>query len=154
MYNNNMNLPQDASSDQSNCPPDYYRRSNGMLHQIPAESDKPIETPDIDLASLESMTKEALISLIQRVGGAIWGYALKSDDERAEAARLKLYAMGMDSTEVHKVVPALDKWFDRTVGRAKQQIELTGKDGSPLSVRLLAIQEKYLKDVTPEVIEN
>lgn len=84
----------------------------------------PVTIPDIDLASLEAMTKEALISLIQRVGGAIWGYALVSDDERAEAARLKLYAMGMDATEVHKVVPALDKWFDRTQGKAAQSVTM------------------------------
>lgn len=82
------------------------------------------DIPDIDLTSLEAMSKEALISLIQLVGGAIWGYAMLNDDERAEAARLKLYAMGMDSTEVHKVVPALDKWFDRTQGKAAQSVTM------------------------------
>lgn len=32
----------------------------------------------------------------------------------------------------------------------KHQIELTGKDGEPLSVRLLAVQERLLKNVTPD----
>lgn len=38
----------------------------------------------------------------------------------------------------------------------KQSVELTGKDGEPLALRLMAIQERLLKDITPEapIIEN
>lgn len=38
----------------------------------------------------------------------------------------------------------------------KQQLEVTGKDGEPLSMRIIAAQQRLLKDITPEplVIEN
>lgn len=81
-----------------------------------------------ELARLDDMSKESLINLIRSVSGAIWGYALMDDAQKAEAARLKLYSLGMDSSEVHKVVPALDKWFDRTQGKAPQSIAMTVKD--------------------------
>lgn len=81
-----------------------------------------------DMAMLDSMNREELINLIRSVSSAIWGYALMDDAHKAEAARLKLYNMGMSSTEVHKVVPALDKWFDRTQGKAPQSIAMTVKD--------------------------
>jgi hypothetical protein len=80
------------------------------------------------LARLEGMTREELIALIKGVAGAIWGYALMDDIQKAEAARLKLYNLGMSASEVHKVVPALDKWFDRTEGKAPQSIALDVKD--------------------------
>ena len=38
----------------------------------------------------------------------------------------------------------------------KQSVEITGKDGEPLSVRLMSAQARLLKDITPqpELIEN
>lgn len=42
----------------------------------------------------------------------------------------------------------LSKW-SRKYGD-KQQVEVTGKDGEPLSIRLMEIQQRLLKDVTPE----
>jgi len=80
------------------------------------------------LATLDTMNAEQLRGLILSVAGAIWGYAMMDDDQKAEAARLKLYNLGMSATEVHKVVPALDKWFDRTQGKAPQSIALDVKD--------------------------
>ena len=82
------------------------------------------------LARLEQMTQQELISLIRRVSGAVWGYALLDDTEKAEAARLKLYNLGMSSTEVHKVMPALKEWFDRTSGKAPQSIAMKVEDNS------------------------
>lgn len=127
MYNKPMNLPADAAQDQSNCPPDYYRRSNGMLHQIPADN-APVASETPDLTRLDEMSREELITFIKTVSGAIWGYALDDNEQKAEAARLKLYNMGMSATEVHKVVPALDKWFDRTAGKAPQSIAMKVED--------------------------
>lgn len=149
-----MNLPLDASQDQSNCPPDYYRRNNGMLHQIPtndvpAPSQSPL-TP-ADLAALESMPREALLKLVQRVGGAIWGYALADDVERAEAARLKLYNLGMSATEVHKVVPALDKWFDRTLGKAAQVVSMN-VTGSVENKIMLPATRRFLDSFIEPVV--
>ena len=98
----------------------------------PVKQREPVESgkgsiPPSDLARMDVMSREELLGLIKRVAGAIWGYALKDDTEKAEAARLKLYNLGMSSEEVHKVVPALDKWFDRTQGKAPQAVEMTVK---------------------------
>ena len=53
--------------------------------------------------------------------------ALMTDDEKDSAARAKLYRTGMSAAEVHKMVPALDKWYDRTMGKAPQSIAMTVK---------------------------
>ena len=82
----------------------------------------------LDIGPIDAMDAIALRKLIRTVAGAVWGYALMDDTEKAEAARLKLYNLGMTATEVHKVVPALDKWFDRTQGKAPQSIALDVKD--------------------------
>lgn len=97
-----------------------------LYEDVTDKPGKPTEGPPMD--SLEAMSREELIALIKTVGGAIWGYALKDDEEKSEAARLKLYNLGMSSNEVQKVVPALDKWFDRTKGKAAQSIALNVKD--------------------------
>lgn len=82
----------------------------------------------LDLAAIDTMDAIALRDLIRTCYGTIAGYALLNDDEKAEAARLKLYSLGMTSNEVHKVVPALDKWFDRTQGKAPQSISMDVRD--------------------------
>ncbi len=59
-----MNLPKDASSDQSNCPPDYYRRSNGMLHQLGND----IATiPGLTDDDLRKLAREGLSTLLQSI---------------------------------------------------------------------------------------
>jgi type IV pilus biogenesis protein CpaD/CtpE len=59
-----MNLPADASKDQSNCPPDYYRRNNGMLHQLqpeqPVNEVKPLSDDELRL-----MARDKLSALLQ-----------------------------------------------------------------------------------------
>lgn len=48
------------------------------------------------------------------------------------------------------------KWYAGKLNQKKygdkQQVELTGKDGEPLSLRLIEAQQRLLKDVTPEPI--
>ncbi|HSY75865.1 MAG TPA: hypothetical protein VK890_03345 [Bacteroidia bacterium] len=111
--------------------------------------------PDIDLANLEGMTREELITLVRRVCGARWAEIITmTRAEQAIAMKDRLAHIAL-TAEVKEALNAIDKFLDREEGRARQQIELTGKDGSPLSVRLLAIQERYLpKDITPPLIEN
>lgn len=106
-------------------PANYVMKGNSQPKPIVVD-DNAITLETISI--LQTLDKEALISLIQLVSGAIWGYALMDDEQKAQAARLKLYNMGMRATEVHKVVPALDKWFDRTQGKAPQSIALDVKD--------------------------
>jgi hypothetical protein len=52
------------------------------------------------------------------------------------------------------------KWYAGKLNQQKygdkQSIELTGKDGAPLSMRLIEAQQRLLKDITPQmaVIEH
>jgi hypothetical protein len=65
-----MNLPADASTDQSNCPPDYYRRNNGMLHQLDASQARGEVkefTPNLTDAELITMSRERLSALLQSI---------------------------------------------------------------------------------------
>lgn len=97
------------------------------ISEIPqAAASTPVDS--IDISAIDSMDAPALRKLIRTVAGAVWGYALMGDDEKAESARLKLYNLGMSANEVHKVVPALDKWFDRTQGKAPQSISMDVRD--------------------------
>lgn len=106
-------------SDYIPNPANYTMKGNPPKQELP---------PAIEMPNLDHMTREELIALIKHVGGAIWGYALMDDNAKADSARLKLYNLGMSATEVHKVVPALDKWFDRTSGKAPQSIAMDVRD--------------------------
>lgn len=106
-------------------PPDIHPDNYEMKKNPTSAKIVTSDTPDI--SGIEDMDAEQLRNLIRKVAGAIWGYAIMDDEQKAEAARLKLYNMGMTSSEVHKVVPALDKWFDRTQGKAPQSIAMVVK---------------------------
>ena len=80
------------------------------------------------LARLEHMSRGESINLIRCLPSTQIEYSLLTEPERAERAKMKLYSLGMDSTEVYKVVPSLEKWFDRTSGKAPQFIAMTVKD--------------------------
>ena len=85
------------------------------------------ELQDSDIARLETMSKSQLITLLKTLGGVV-GYALMDDEEKVRAAELKLYGLAMKSNEVHKVIPAIKEWYDRTKGKAPQSISLDVKD--------------------------
>ncbi len=146
-----MNLPSDASTDQSNVPQDYYRRTNGMLHQIQATTAQQSPSDAIDpetLSSLQTMPKDALISLIQRVSGAMWGVGLKTKEEIAEAFKLKLAIGGMNEKDMFKALPIMREWFDREMGKAAQSIAMTVEDkglGKLSDERLLRLEQELAK---------
>lgn len=113
----------------------------------------------VDLTRLDSMSREELIALVKTVGGAIWGYVLDDDKQKAEAARLKLYNKGMTSSDIKDMVPALDKWFDRTMGKASQAIEITSTtkltpDDALSALIMDGIRDKLIKAKRPLVIEQ
>ena len=63
-----MNLPNDASADQSNCPDGYYRRSNGMVMQIPAIQQAQQSSPAVDIndsGALKALAMETLVEIVQ-----------------------------------------------------------------------------------------
>ena len=85
------------------------------------------EITDSDISRLETMSKSQLITLLKTLGGVV-GYALMDEEEKLKAAELKLYGLAMKSNEVHKVIPAIKEWYDRTKGKAPQSISLDVKD--------------------------
>ena len=69
-----------------------------------------------NIKKLETMHKYELITLLKTLGGIV-GYALQTNEERTAAAELKLYSLGMQSTDASKAIPALKEWYDRTKGK-------------------------------------
>jgi hypothetical protein len=80
------------------------------------------------LVRLESLHKHDLIALIKRVSGAIWGIGCKTDEEIDAAMRLKLAHSGLSEDQVHKYLPAVKEYYDRTKGKPAQSIQMTVKD--------------------------
>lgn len=99
---------------------------------------------------LESMSKEGLIGLIQRVSGAMWGIGLKTQDDVAEAFKLKLAISGMAERDMFKALPIMREWFDRSLGKAAQSIAMTVEDKglSKLSDEKLLRLERELARLT------
>jgi hypothetical protein len=75
------------------------------------------------LANLENLSKAQLINIIKRVGGAIWGVGLMTDDEAYEAVRLKLLHTGLTSDSANTSLNVIKEWIDRTKGKAVQRID-------------------------------
>ncbi len=117
-----MNLPVDASNDQSNCPPDYYRRSNGMLHQIPANNSVEPST-DIDLTRLEQMSREELLGVVKRSNGIV--EALNDDQLRAMAKdKLSALLQSIDAKSSPSLLLSVAREvLDRLEGKPTQRIE-------------------------------
>lgn len=125
-----MDLPPDASKDQSNVPNGYYRKNTGMVNMLPAGNGAtftPVKLTDEELARLEQMSKGELIALIKRVSGAMWGIGLSAPKETAQAMLDNLAAMvlcsGREKTSLRDVINAATTWLDRVEGRPKQTVE-------------------------------
>lgn len=111
-------------------------------------------TPET-MAQLESMPKEALISLIQRVSGAMWGIGLKTKEEIAEAFKLKLAISGMSEKDMFKALPIMREWFDRSLGKAPQSIAMTIEDkglGKLSDERLLRLEGELARMTGQEAV--
>ena len=78
----------------------------------------------------------------------------------ARAARIDDYGdmllKGEITSDVARVLIDKERW---QAGKEnpkkysdKQQIEITGKDGEPLSLRLIEAQQRLLKDITPKIL--
>ena len=79
------------------------------------------------------------------------GYDCIAENARLVAKGEPNYSTGdvnRDKLIIETDLKLLAKWSRRYAD--KQQIELTGKDGTPLSVRLIEAQQRLLKDITPK----
>lgn len=93
---------------------------------------------EAELASLDAMTKDELITLIKRVSGAMWGIGLKTPQEIAEAFKLKLAISGLTERDISKALPAMREWFDREMGKPLQQTQSSVTIGyEPLVIRTI-----------------
>lgn len=75
-----------------------------------------------DLAALREMDREALISLIKRVSGAMWGIGLMSEEETYDAMLLRLAVMALTSKDARDTLTAMREWMDRKRGKPLQSI--------------------------------
>ena len=85
------------------------------------------------------------------------GYDCIADDARLVAKGMDGYSTGdvqRDKLIIETDLKLLSKWSPRYAD--KQKVEISGKDGEPLSLRLIAAQQRLLKDITPQtkVIEH
>ena len=137
-----MNLPADASQDQSNCPQGYYRRSNGMLHQIGETKATPSDTcqhcqrrdpTSEEVAKLEAMDRVELVALVRRIYKAGWGYgkltgkdllemALKTKDEAYEALKLTALTLAHNAKDWREFHALATFWSERERGKPVQSV--------------------------------
>jgi hypothetical protein len=81
------------------------------------------------------------------------GYDAIADMTRQVARGNPQFSTGdvnRDKLIIETDLKLLAKWSKKYADR--QHVEVTGKDGEPLSMRLIAIQQRLLKDITPEPI--
>lgn len=112
---------------------------------------EPVTAPfEVDRTKLAEMSKSELIALICRVGGAVWGVGIMTDDEAYEAACLKLLHGGLTEKDVWKALPTLKEWMDRRKGKPAQSIAMTveNKGISQLSDDRLLRLERELARIT------
>ncbi len=83
---------------------------------------------------------------------------IELSDETPDMSRDKNGNMVIDSAWVTNQKNRVEarKWIIAKLKPSKygdkQQIELTGKDGAPLSLRLVEMQQRLLKDITPDTL--
>lgn len=78
---------------------------------------------DIILASLETMPKDELRTLLQRICAARWGeVALLTEEEAYEAICLRLLHGGLSEKDLSAALPSLKEWMDRRKGKPAQVI--------------------------------
>lgn len=109
------------------------------------------------LPSVETVHSWVLADKIPGVAASIAqarerGYDAIAEQSLLVAQGVESYSSGdinRDKLIVDTRLKLLAKWSSRYSD--KTQIELTGKDGAPLSIRLIEAQQRLLKDITPKM---
>lgn len=107
-----------------------------------------------DIATLRSMSKEALVSLIIKMGGV--DVALMTKQEQAEAMMHRLAEKALDKNG-RETLAAINQWLDREKGKAITPIAAQIKivDDKPIDRRELARKIEFLMsmaDSEPETV--
>lgn len=121
-------LPNDASKDQSNCPDGYYRRSNGMVMQLP-RAEPQQSAPDLSAQAhadaIDLMTHDELKTLVRRLLCQCGAVARMTDEETAQAmldvlaeTALKPVIHGTSmKADITARLTAVERWLDRKKGK-------------------------------------
>jgi len=81
---------------------------------------------DLELSQLDSLPKEALISLIQRISAARWGEILLLSPEATYQAIIDKSAyMALTTDDVNAFVKASTQYMERTKGKVADRVEQT-----------------------------
>ena len=75
------------------------------------------------LSTLHDMSKDALIELIKRVSGAMWGVGLMTKQETGEAMLLRLAIDALSTDDARVALANIREWLDRERGKPAQYIE-------------------------------
>lgn len=88
---------------------------------LPAET----RPATLDIETLRNMGVEGLINLVQRISAARWGEVANMNPEAiAEAMKLRLAHGGLTQSDIFKAMPVMREWFDRTLGKPKERVEM------------------------------
>ena len=125
----------------SEIPDGYFRDTNGMLKQSVTVAAS--EAEHADLSRLDSMSKQALIALIIKMGGV--DVALMTKTEIAEAYLHRLATESLDKRSA-RWESAGREWLDREKGKAVTPIaaQIVVKDEKPVDKRELARKIDFL----------
>ena len=124
-----------------NFPADIHPANYEMKRkEKPVEVKQPGGIDPATFATLQTLDKEALISLIERVAGAMWGIGLKTKEQRREAILLRLAVLALTSKEAKDVVATARELFDRETGKPIQQVDASVRmTFEPLVIRRIDI---------------
>lgn len=133
-----MNLPADASNDQSNAPHGYYRRTNGMLHQLQPND---VETAsnaitEAQLSRLDSMSREELVGLVRLCNVDAVAIALMSKAEIAESMLQKLAVNALTSKDAKQTLENVNAWLDRERGKAAA-IQVNAQSSGNMTIQIV-----------------
>lgn len=94
-----------------------------------------------DLTALDSMTRQQLVALIKRIGGAMWGVVLMTDEQRAEAMLDRMAIIALTSADQKAASESMREWLDRKLGRSVQRIEQKNLNINATTARELTTEE-------------
>lgn len=113
--------------------PDSQRMGNSTPQMASIEG--------VDLTALDSMTKQQLVALIKRIGGAMWGVVLMTDEQRAEAMLDRMAIIALTSADQKAASESMREWLDRKLGRSIQRIEQKNLNINATTARELTTEE-------------
>jgi hypothetical protein len=106
-----------------------------------------------DLARLDGMTRDELIALVRRVGGARWAEIMMMDrKQQAIAMRDRLAHIALTG-EIRDALTAIDKFLDREEGKATQPVAMSMKGSVDYNIKTPATQA-WLERMFPTTIDQ